>query len=162
MVQSRIERSVYPCEEAVDEHGCSFHQVLHHAQRVGVRVRGLFDLCKRTAKRLRKKDTCCVIKQMRNQPQGKRSLLPHGCGRGRCHALSRPMRASASWSKGHALRHGMAHVHTHGLHVLQKKRPLSVGKQTPLCRDSVTKAAVASLTRTGWRVDTSTQGQGGE
>jgi hypothetical protein len=148
-----------------------------HAQRTRVRVRGNVGFCEQTAKRRCDKDTCCVIKRMRNRPHGQRSLLPQGCGRGECSVGLAPLHAThgraSMWrsrrhrqhvrasDRTHASTRGL-HAPTQDLHVYRLKCRLRVLKKTPFCLHSVTKGAVVSLTQAGWRVDASAQERGGE
>ena len=145
--------------EVVDGHGCSLYSVFASREALDVRVRGFFGSCKRTAKYVRGKDMCCVIKLMRNQPQGRRSLLPQGSGWSGCLVMFLTKGARRRRSV-FAHKSGVTTAHAQSLHVLQKKCSSRVVSQTPLCRDLVTNGKVASLNRTGWRIDTSIQEQG--
>lgn len=175
MVQSREETSVYLGKEVVDGHGRPLYQVFASRVALAVRVRGHFDLCERTAKSRRNKDTCCVIKRMRNGPHGKRSLLPQGRGRGECGAgpwLIRVTDRAAHWDMSRCrLRYedtsDVKKTHASVSCVSVKTSLLRVVKSTPHCRDSVMCGELASLSRSGTyrsrqHVDTSTHERGGE
>ena len=127
---------------------------------------GTFRLCIRTAKCRCDKDTCCVIKRMRNRPHGQRSLLPQGSGWGACAATLRPIHVAQDASSHLWVRRNSTNdvkgMHTSSLHVVRLRCPLRVVKKTPLCRDSVMYRAVVSPDRAGRRVDVSTQERGGE
>jgi hypothetical protein len=148
-----------------------------HAQRARVRVRGNIGLCEQTAKCRCDKDTCCVIKRMRNRPHGQRSLSPQGRGWGECsvwlaplhathgrvsmNALRRHRQRTRARDRAHAPTHSL-HASTQDLHVDRLKCRWRVLKKTPFCRHSVTNGAVVSLTQAGWRVEASAQERGGE